>query len=149
MYSFLFKYAKKLQSLLTRNSYFSVDVALFTYIFLAILWLYISVKLSLEFIVLLISFILAAFKIKEHHRELFLQCRIRQTEQFNNTIIELACLLFAILLAGFLGEFISANMAIYINSDLTRVVFGVGTGLTVGIAIGLLFKRVSHHLVKS
>lgn len=153
MHSFLLKSAKNYQSLLTRYSYlykrFSVDVALFTFIFLAILWLYTTVTLSLEFIILLISFVLAAFKIKRRHRELFLQCKIRQTEQLNNTVIELASLLFAIYLAGILGEFISANMSMYSNRDLTRIVFGVGTGLTVGIAIGLFFKRVSSHFVKS
>lgn len=152
MYSFRFKYVKNCQSLLTKYSYLykylSVDIALFTFILLVIMWLLISVKLSLEFIFLLIGYILAAFKIKEHHKELFLECKITQSEQLNNTVIELASLLFAILLAGILGEFISANMSTYINNDLARIVFGVGTGLTVGICIGLLFKRVSNHLVK-
>ena len=153
MYSFRFNYVKICKSFLSKYSYLykylSVDVALYTFIILGIFWLHIAVKLSLEFIILITGFVLAAFKIKERHSELFLQCKITQTEQFNNTVIELVSLLFAIILAGILGEFISAKMSTFIISDLSRTVFGVGTGVTVGLCIGLLFKRISNHLVKS
>jgi len=59
----------------------------------------------------------------------------------HRTFLEITVILFTILLAGFLGNYIALLVTRQITNMLTRFIVGIIIGLLVGIGVGILIKR--------
>jgi hypothetical protein len=100
-------------------------------------------------ILLLFSVARAIASVIAKHRAAHLRGRITFVVFVRNVLIETAGLLFAMILAAFLGRFIAQIATQQISNDLIKLAAGIATGLLVGIGVGVLMQRISGRFMKT
>ena len=98
---------------------------------------------------LLISFGIASFTIVNRNRKQHLQGQITRNVFLRNTSLDILGVLLAMVLAGFLGWYISRALLEKMSHYYARFIAGILLGILVGVFVGLFVKRIWGRLIKA
>ena len=98
-----------------------------------------------------ISFGLSAtcYTIINKNRKAYQKGKFSLTICMRNTSIEILAIVFAMVIAGLIGHYLSLAITGNINSHPVRLLTGIGIGILVGWAVGLPIKLASARFIRA
>ena len=116
---------------------------------LATVWVNAKAGIVLTLIFLLFVLSATSYTIIQKNRKAFQQGVVSRSTSIKNTCLEISAVLFAMILAGLVGHFISAIVTGGINSTPAKLITGIAFGLLVGWSVGLFVKHASGRFVRT
>jgi hypothetical protein len=112
-------------------------------------WRIPPVGIALGLIFLLFGVTATSYTIISKNRKAYQERRISFSLCIKNTCLEILAIVLAMVIAGLIGHYLSVSITGNINSDPARLLTGIGIGILVGWAVGLLIKLASARFVKT
>jgi hypothetical protein len=106
------------------------------------------VRLALMLILLLFSIVLAFASVIVKNRKAYLQGMVTFTTLIRNSILEIACILLTMMVAGWFGRSIALMATRQISDELIRLVVGIMIGLFVGGVVGIIVQQLGERFLK-
>jgi hypothetical protein len=106
-----------------------------------------GIVLTLIFLLFVLS--ATSFTIIQKNRNACQQGDISRSTSIKNTCLEISAVLFAMILAGLVGHFISTIVTGGINSTPAKLITGIAFGLLAGWTVGLFIKHASGRFVRT
>ena len=105
--------------------------------------------MALGLIFLFFCLTATSYTIINKNRKAYLQGKIHLSVSIKNTCLEIAAILLTMALAGLAGRYLSTMATGNINSHPIKLITGIGIGILVGWAIGLLIRFVSSRFIST
>jgi hypothetical protein len=132
----------------TLASKLSVIIPLATLLAIIALWQSSLPRFLLMAFLLLFSLVRAFAGVLAKHRKAYLQKKITMAALVRNTLLEIAALVFVMILAGWLGRAIAKIATYQISDAFLKLIAGLMIGLLVGVGVGVLLSKLSSRFVK-
>ena len=110
---------------------------------LILTWLFPSSRFMIEAAFLLVSLALASLVVVAKNRESYQQGQLTRTAFMRRNILDVFGILLAMSSSGLLANYIGRIINVQMAGDLARFVVVIVISLLVGLAIGILVRRMS------
>ena len=110
---------------------------------LILTWLFPSSRFMIEAAFLLVSLALASLVVVGKNRESYQQGQLTQTAFMRRNILDVSGILLAMSSSGLLANYMGRIINVQMEGDLARFVVVIVISLLVGLAIGLLVRRMN------
>jgi hypothetical protein len=110
---------------------------------LILTWLFPSSRFMIEAAFLLVSLALASLVVVGKNRESYQQGQLTRTAFMRRNILDVSGILLAMSSSGLLANYMGRIINVQMEGDLARFVVVIVISLLVGLAIGLLVRRIS------